>query len=87
MAKAKQAEDKAPETEAPVENKLAEDETLSTAIKPSADMKVAAEKEAVTPVSELAPKNADSVVEGDKPPRKLKKGEVYLGQGSIMVNN
>ena len=75
------------QVEAPEENKQAEDTTLATGITPSADMKAAAVKEEVTPVSELAPKNADSVVEGDKPPRKLKKGEVYLGQGSIMVNN
>ena len=74
-------------TEAPVENKLPEDETFATPMQPDANMKAAAEKEAVVPVSELAPKFADSVAKGDEPPRKLKKGEVYLGQGSIMVNN
>ena len=73
--------------EAPAENKLPEDETFATPIKPDAEMKAAAAKEDVVNIADLPPKNADSVVEGDKPPRKLKKGEVYLGKGSIMVNS
>ena len=76
---------KAPEAKAPVENKQAEDTTLATPMKPDANMKAAAEKETPVLANEAAPKMADSVVEGDKPPRKLKKGETYLGNGSIMV--
>ena len=87
MAKAKQAEDKAPEAEAPVENKQAEDTKLSTAITPSKDMKAAATKEEVVPVSKLDPIIADCVEKGDKPKKALNKGEVYLGKGTVMVNS
>ena len=73
--------------EAPVENKLPEDVTLATGITPSADMKMAAAKETVELANEAAPKIADCVAEGDEPPRKLKKGETYLGSGSIMVSS
>ena len=74
-------------TAAPVENKQAEDTKLSTAITPSADMKAAAVKEEVVPVSKLDPIIADCVEKGDKPKKALNKGEVYLGKGTVMVNS
>ena len=67
------------------ENKMANDETLATQIKPDADVKKQPMKEVVA--AKAKPTIADVVSKGDNPPRKLKEGETYLGGGTIKVES